>query len=146
MKMYGQIVQTVMGMAGSLGFAVLYNIRGKKLFLIAAGGGIGWAVYLLCRGAGLDLFWGLFWGTFSIALFSAIAARIVKVPVIVLLTPMTIPMIPGSDLYYTMEHLVNREFSEFGMSVNKVLSEAFAMALGIAVSSYLVRLVTRQRG
>lgn len=146
MKMYGQIVQTVMGMAGSLGFAVLYNIRGKKLILIAAGGGAGWAVYLFCRGAGLDLFWGLFWGTFSIALFSAIAARIVKVPVIVLLTPMTIPMIPGSDLYYTMEYLVNREFTKFGMSVNKVLSEAFAMALGIAVSSYLVRLVTKQRG
>jgi uncharacterized membrane protein YjjP (DUF1212 family) len=73
------------------------------------------------------------------------AIGIVKVPVLVLLTPMTIPMIPGSDLYYTMDFLVNREFSKFGMSVNKVLSEAFAMALGIAVSSYLVKLVTKQR-
>ena len=41
-----EMIQLLMAGAGSLGFAVLYNIRGKKLWVIAAGGFAAWCVYL----------------------------------------------------------------------------------------------------
>ena len=99
-------VQTLMGCIGSVGFAVLFNIRGRKLLLAAGGGALAWAVYLACTCNGLDIFAGLFFATLAAALASELLARAVKAPVIMLLVPMLIPLIPGGDLYYMMSFLV----------------------------------------
>lgn len=63
-------VQTLMGCIGSVGFAVLFNIRGRKLLLAAGGGALAWAVYLACTCNGLDIFAGLFFATLAAALAS----------------------------------------------------------------------------
>ena len=36
----------------SLGFGVFFNLRGRKLFAAAAGGGIGWLFYTLAGAQG----------------------------------------------------------------------------------------------
>ena len=94
MKMAWYFVQTLMGCIGSVGFAVLFNIRGRKLLLAAGGGALAWAVYLACTCNGLDIFAGLFFATLAAALASELLARAVKAPVIMLLVPMLIPLIP----------------------------------------------------
>ena len=53
------VIQTIMGMIGSVGFAVLFGVRGRKLAVIALGSGAGWAVYLVCRAMGCSIFTGL---------------------------------------------------------------------------------------
>lgn len=143
--MAANIIQVLAGMTGSIGFAVLFGIRGKKIITIAFGGALGWAVYLVCSNCGIEMYMSLFAGTFIVASFSAIMARVVKTPVLVLMVPMTIPMIPGGDLYYTMYYLVSRQYSLFNEASGKVMTEALSMALGIAVSSYLVRLILKIR-
>lgn len=70
---------------------------------------------------------------------SEILARIIKTPVILLLVPILIPEIPGADLYYTMYYLVQESYTEFGSSLNKVMTEAGAIALGIILVSHIVR-------
>ena len=70
MKMAWYFVQTLMGCIGSVGFAVLFNIRGRKLLLAAGGGALAWAVYLACTCNGLDIFAGLFFATLAAALAS----------------------------------------------------------------------------
>ena len=52
MKMAWYFVQTLMGCIGSVGFAVLFNIRGRKLLLAAGGAALAWAVYLLSKDIG----------------------------------------------------------------------------------------------
>lgn len=48
-----EFVQTSMGIIGSLGFALLFGIRGTKpLGCIALGSGIGWIVYLVSVAGG----------------------------------------------------------------------------------------------
>ena len=48
-----EFVQTSMGIIGSLGFALLFGIRGTKLLgCIALGSGIGWIVYLVSVAGG----------------------------------------------------------------------------------------------
>ena len=119
MKFY--VIQTIMGILGSVGFAVLFGILDRKLIGIALGGGAGWAVYLLCTANGQSMFVGLFVASLFIAAFSEVLARVLKAPVILLLVPMLIPEIPGGDLYYAMYDLVQRHFTDFGNSANKVL-------------------------
>ena len=58
---------------------------------------------------------------------------------ILLLVPILIPEIPGADLYYTMYYLVQGLYTEFGNSLNKVLTEAGAIALGIILVSHVAR-------
>ena len=139
------ILQTVMGMIGSVGFAILFGILDRKLIGIALGGGAGWAVYLMCTANGHSMFAGLFVASLFVAAFSEILARVLKAPVILLLVPMLIPEIPGGDLYYAMYDLVQRNFADFGNSANKVLVEAGAIALGIILASYIAKFVRNIR-
>lgn len=133
------VIQTVMGMLGSVGFAVLFGIYDRKLGVIALGGVAGWVVYLACTASGHSMFVGLFVASLFVAALSEILARILKTPVILLLVPMLIPEIPGGDLYYTMYHLVQGHYTEFGSSSNQVLVEAGAIALGIILASHIAR-------
>lgn len=139
--MQADLIQTLMGVIGSLGFALLFGIRGRKLLWIALGSGLGWAVYLLCRAAGYSLFVGLFVASLWIAACSEVLARWLKTPVILLLVPMLIPEIPGGDLYYTMYRLMAGDTAGFGMTAKQVLGEAGAIALGILLASYAAGLL-----
>lgn len=144
--MASYLTQTVMGIFGSVGFAVLFGIYDWKLVVIALGGGLGWVVYLLCTAAGTGMFVGLFVASLFVASASEILARLIKTPVILLLVPMLIPEIPGGDLYYTMYYLVQNRYPEFGMSSNQVLVEAGAIALGIILASYIMKITESIRG
>lgn len=139
--MQGNVIQTLMGIIGSVGFALLFGVRGNKLIWIALGSGLGWAVYLVCRAWGCSLFVGLFVASLWVAACSEILARWIKTPVILLLVPMLIPEIPGGDLYYTMYRLVAGDTVGFGTNAKQVLGEAGAIALGILLASYAAGLL-----
>ena len=40
-------IQIIAAFFGSLGFALLFNLRGQWLFFTALGGGLSWCVYLI---------------------------------------------------------------------------------------------------
>lgn len=135
------VIQTIMGILGSIGFAILFGVFDRKLLWIAFGSGAGWIVYLLCVANGYGMFIGLFVASLFVAALSEILARMIKTPVILMLVPMLVPELPGGDLYYTMSYLVKRQYVEFGNFSNRVLTEAGAIALGIILASYGARLV-----
>jgi uncharacterized membrane protein YjjB (DUF3815 family) len=140
--MKGYILQTLMGGIGSMGFAMLFNIRKGKLLWIALGGTLSWAVYLIFNVIGGNIFIALLCGTSAAALASELLARAVKAPVITLEVPMLIPLIPGGDLYYMMSHLVRSETEQFGHSAQLVMTEAGAIALGIICVASAVNILT----
>lgn len=140
--MQPEFVQTSMGIIGSLGFALLFGIRGTKpLGCIALGSGIGWIVYLVSVAGGHGKAFGMLASSLVIAACSEILARVIKTPVILLLVPMLIPEIPGGDLYYTMYSLVEGDTDTFVSLLQLVLAEAGAIALGIILASYAAGLV-----
>lgn len=129
------LLQMVMGCIGSIGFAVLFNVRGSKLGLITAASALSWLGYVLCIVRGSGIFWGLFCGTVVAALISELLARIVKAPVLMLLVPILIPLIPGGDLYHMMSYLLRGQNELFLSTAQLVLVEAGAIALGIICSA-----------
>ena len=40
-------IQIIAAFFGSLGFALLFNLRGQWLFFTALGGGLSWCIYLI---------------------------------------------------------------------------------------------------
>ena len=120
-----------MGCIGSVGFAVLFNVRGRRLGLIALASALSWMGYVLCAMNGAGLFWAIFCGTTVAGMISEVLARVVKVPVLMLLVPILIPLIPGGTLYNMMSSLVRSQHDLFLRYARQLLEEAGAIALGI---------------
>ena len=125
------LIQMVMGCIGAVGFAVVFNVRRDSLRIIAAASALSWLGYSICMLCGTGVFWAFFCGTAVAALISEILARIVRVPVLMLLVPILIPLIPGSDLYHMMNSLVRGRGTDTMHYARLLVLEAGAIALGI---------------
>ena len=133
-----EIIQTLTGAICAVGFAVLFNVHGKKLWLLFLGGALDWIVYLVCMRWGGGIFVSMLLATATAALSSEILARIVHAPVLLLMVPMLIPLVPGGDLYHTMRALILADKESLMVYSQKTLLQAAAIALGIiAVSSFM---------
>ena len=136
-----EIIQTVMGASCSVGFALLFNVHGKKIWLFFLGGALDWVVYLLCMRSGSGIFLSMLFATMTAALSSEILARIVHAPVLLLMVPMLIPLVPGGDLYHTMSALIRADSVNLALYSQNTLLQAAAIALGIIVVSSLVHVL-----
>lgn len=133
------LFQILMGVIGSLGFAVLFGIYDKKLLWIALGSATGWFLYILCRSYGCNDFSAMFATSFFASGLSELLARICKAPVSVFLFPVLIPEIPGAQLYYAMYYLLQGDNIQFLARGQRVLVEAGAIVLGIFFAAYIAK-------
>ncbi|MEF9894404.1 MAG: threonine/serine exporter family protein, partial [Clostridia bacterium] len=72
------LIGLVMAALGSLGFAMLFNVRGKKLAISALGGLLSWGAYLLAYAylAHMALCYAL--AAMLAGLFSLVMARVLR--------------------------------------------------------------------
>ncbi|MED9902752.1 MAG: threonine/serine exporter family protein [Lachnospiraceae bacterium] len=138
-----EVVQTVMGTLGAVGISVLFNVRGRKLAAAGAGAALSWMVYLILYRIYGDKVISLFGATLTAAVLSEILARVMKAPVIILLVPMLIPLLPGSDLYYTTTYMVRGNTAEFTAYLGLVMREAGAIAFGIILVTCAVQVILK---
>jgi uncharacterized membrane protein YjjB (DUF3815 family) len=138
-----QILQIAMGALGSFGFSIIFNIRGKKIILAILGGALSYTAYLIAYHFYQDPVPSILLATIIADVFAEICARLFKAPVIILLVPMLIPLIPGGDLYYAMQHFVFSEMEEFSMTTKLVVEEMGAIAGGIIVVAFLAQFFTK---
>jgi uncharacterized membrane protein YjjB (DUF3815 family) len=134
--------QIITAFLGSLGFSMLFNIRGRKIWYAATGGMLSWATYLL---GGLWLSSEMtqyFIAAIMVTVYSELCARIVKTPATTFLTAAIIPLVPGRYLYYTMSYAVNGIFGEFAGYGSYTVGIAVAIAAGIMVASSLFRVLS----
>ncbi len=129
------MTQIVTSFIGSAGFALLFNVRGKKLFWIGCGGALSWIAYLLGLHLSGSTFTALFVATAAVVAAAEVLARVIRVPVIMLLVPMIIPLIPGSSLYYAMRYLIGDRNVAFVDSLRSLLIQSGAIALGLIVTT-----------
>ena len=136
-------VQILTGFLGSLGFAFLYNIRGKKLVAAALGGFMSWSLFLLL---------GLFMNSepirylivsMFISIYAKLLARLFKTPTTTFIITALIPLIPGASLYYTMSSAFGGNFDVFLKNAVSTLSLALALAIGVAIIATGARFVVR---
>ncbi len=137
------VLQLFMAVLISFSYAVIFNVHGRKILLIALGGALDWGVYLLVIFLTKSRIAAFFAATVATTLLSEIAARRMKTPVIVFLVPTLIPLLPGGDLFYTMQNLLFGRMDEFALYGQRVLAEAAAIAFGILLVTTFVQLVTR---
>ena len=135
-------VQILMGGLGTLGFNILFHIRGKKLVLATLGGVISWAVFLALQPLIASESIRYFLAAAAVTVYGEALARRMKTPTTTFLVPSIIPLIPGSALYYTMNYALNQQWSDFARQAFYTLQLALALAVGIIAITTTVRLIT----
>lgn len=127
------LLQILSAAIGTLGFAFVFNIRGKKVFFAAFGGCVGWMLFLL---------FGLFLESevlrylivsVAVSLYGELMARVLKTPTTLFSVVCLVPLVPGSGLYYTMTHALSGNLQGFIEKGAGTLSLAAALSLGVVI-------------
>ena len=107
--MKAEIIQVLASFVGSFGFAVLYNLRGKKLCMAGISGMVSWIAYLIVWNEMPSTFVANLAAAAVATIYAETMARILKTPVTVFLITGIIPLVPGGNLYYTMNYVFRQK-------------------------------------
>ncbi len=136
------LIQILMGGLGTLGFNILFHIRGRKLLLATLGGVISWGTFLLLEPLLPGEAFRYFLAAAVITIYGELLARKMKTPTTTFLVPSIVPLIPGSALYYTMNYALGARWSEFAGQAFYTLQLALSLAVGIIAVTTTVRLIS----
>lgn len=145
---WSEAIQILAGCIGTLGFAVLYNIRGKRLVYAAFGGLLSWLFFLLF---GLILQSDVlqsFLSAVLVSVYAEILARALRTPATTFSIVSLIPLVPGSSLYYSMTAALSETYVDFVDRATYTLKIAAALSLGlilVTAFSKHIRLWMHQR-
>lgn len=139
-----QIIQILAGFVGSLGFAVLFNIRGKRLVAAAIGGLLSWLLFVVLGTYIASEPVRYFIVALVISAYAEVMARSLKSPTTTFITTSLIPLIPGGSLYYTMSLVFQGNMDSFLQKAIYTLQLTSALALGIIVSTAITKIFYRK--
>lgn len=127
------IIQLICAFVATLGFGMLFGLRGKTLFIGAFGGLLSWLCCLLVMGAQEDAYIGYLAAGAFCSLFGEICARIFKAPATVFCIPAIVPLVPGNSLYRTMAAIVVKDLDGARAFGTATAQYAFSIAAGVSV-------------
>ena len=114
--MKAEIIQVLASFVGSFGFAVLYNLRGKKLCMAGISGMVSWIAYLIVWNEMPSTFVANLAAAAVATIYAETMARILKTPVTVFL-------------------ILAKQWHLFYLYGQKTLLIAVAVAAGIMTAS-----------
>ena len=129
------IIQIFFGGIGSLGFGILFNIRGKKLLFATLGGFASWFLFVILGFLIESEPVRYFIVASFVSIFAEIMARVLKTPTTTFHMTALVPLIPGGALYYTMAAMFEKKTDLFLTKGVYTLELAVALALGIVLTT-----------
>ena len=137
---FQEITEIIAAGLGSIGFSMMFQLRGKKLILIGCGGALSWFIFGKNSGSSLN---GLLWAVIVAAAIAEIEARHRKTPVIVLEVPLLVPLIPGGDLYRMMVSIMTKGVRASIDPLVWLAQEVFVIAAGVILVSTVASLLVK---
>lgn len=133
-------IQILTAGIASFGFAILYNVKGKRLIIPFVGGILSWTLYLILMFLNNEVLQCLF-TTMFLALYTEIVARVVKTPTTTFLVPNIIILIPGGSLYYAISYAIRSDWLNFILKGKETIFIAAAIAAGIMIVSSSIKII-----
>ncbi|MBE6904442.1 MAG: threonine/serine exporter [Ruminococcaceae bacterium] len=140
-----EIIQILAGFVGTTGFAILFNIRGKRLLTVAIGALLSWLLFVVISKFVTNEPIVYFIVACVISTYAEIMARVLKTPTTTFITTSLIPLIPGGSLYYTMVLAFQGNVNTFLPKAIYTMQLASALALGIIISTTIAKLITGKK-
>jgi uncharacterized membrane protein YjjB (DUF3815 family) len=134
--------QTLYGALATGAFAIFANLSWRMVPLATLGAGVSWLAYLALNAAWDSPALSLFFASAAAGVYSEIVARIVQKPASTFVLPAIVCLVPGTKIYFTMNEAVNGSIEKATALGVETLSNAGAIAAGVAFITSLV-LITR---
>lgn len=136
-------MQLVTAFLGSMGFALLFQVRRDRLLPASLGGLLAWGVYLLMGLATQQDVVRYFVASVVLTVYGEILARIVKCPATLFIVTASIPLIPGGSLYRTMQYFMLNDLESFSRQGLTTVLLAVAIAVGMLFPTAIFQLLHR---
>ena len=120
---------------GTLGFSLMFRVNPKHLAVATLGGIISCGIYLFFDASGSNAFVSNFVAMLVSAIVCEIFARIFKAPTAIFVLPCTIPLVPGSSLYYTMSNIIFENYEAVSFYGKTTLLTGLGIAAGMITAS-----------
>lgn len=129
-----ELMQIITAGIMAVGFGLIFGVYGKKLLGVGLGSALTWLIYLFVffisnENYGIATFAASFFGSYAATLL----AQFLKAPKTVFLFPLLVSLVPGSDLYRTMQAVLDGDQARIATYGMRTVVIAFAIAFGIIV-------------
>ena len=132
--------QLIAAFLGTLGFALVFKMKGSYLPFVSIGGFFTYAIFLTITFLGYSEFSAALISAIFVALLSETLARILKAPTVIFLTTVSISIVPGSSLYYSMRYLLLQDFESFSQAFKSTCFIAAGIVCGIVIISVFMKI------
>ena len=129
------IVGAISSLVGTVGFAFVFKLSPKKLWITGLCGVITYLLYEFSLQFGVGQLLAAFIASAFLAVFAEICARGFKTPSNVFLFTGCIPIVPGGALYYTMYHLLSLDLPNAFEYLKLTGQILLGIALGLSLAS-----------
>ncbi|WP_276905689.1 threonine/serine exporter family protein [Faecalibaculum rodentium] len=130
--------------AGALGFACMYNLSGRNLWLAAFNGMMGQFVYVLAKAADWNEFAAMAAASLTVTLLAEILARICRSPATAYLVCALIPLVPGKGIFEAIRCWI-LDYADTGTWARFTFLQGAGIAAGCLIAAGFVRTLARYR-
>ena len=125
------VIQIISAIMGSIGFAMVFNLKRDKFPYIVIGSFISISLDIVILYLTKNTFVSCLVAAFVSMTLAEIYARWRKAPATLFIIIHIIPLVPGGSLYYAMRGVVNDNFLVFREHATDTVLAAVGIALGI---------------
>ena len=133
--------ELIAALLGTLGFALVFKMKWSYMWIVSVGGFFTYAIFVILAYLNFSDFSTALISAVFFALTSEILARVLKAPTIVFLIPISISIVPGSGLYYSMRYLLLQDTANFVSSFKSTCAISAGIVCGIIVTSVVFKIV-----
>lgn len=134
--------QILISTAGCIGFAMMFGAKGKALIFSAIGAALTMTVsYLVDIAANGDYFKATLATACFVALFAHIVSATARIPSAIMHITCIIPLVPGSNLYFSVLGAVTSNHELYASEGKKMLLIALGIALGFILIDVIIKFI-----
>ena len=139
------LIQVFTGVIGSIGFALIFNLKKVQIPYIIAGSAIGTAIYLLLYRLTESPFLSNMIASVFCTASAEVLARVRKAPATLFLIIHIIPLVPGGSLFYSMRSFILHDHAAFVRYAASTFYTAAGIAVGILIVTSFVSIVNHYK-
>lgn len=138
-------IQTVGAFFAVASFTRILELPRRFVGWYGTAGALCWLVYLTARDAAGSKILAAFLASLAVAVFSHVAARILKAPVTVFLIPGILPLVPGASIYNSVYYIIQDSQTQSSYYLAETLQIAGAIAMAVFLVDSVFHLLRHRR-
>ena len=135
------LIQFVYAIFATCGFTIIFRVPPKTIPVCMLIGGLAWSCYQVCVYYGSSPVISCFIASCLVGLLSDICSRLCKEAATIFIIPGMICLVPGYNIFYTMEALLGSELRDAANVGSQTLLMAGAIAAGLLVIGAVIKVI-----